>query len=318
MMIWHMIILVSFSFDGVYAVDQFIASFQTAESWSTNEWMEYSKEIPALREFTTCFWGKIKHFPADYVIVWQYCGVEAVNQSPNSMECAQFYLRPNVESGNRHIDIYGWVQSHEVTVHSTKFKHRTWNHFCWSYSSKTGKNIFYHNGYNVGTKTMPSLNGGFPTMKGDIGYESSAFIIGQEQDWIRSKYESSQVYSGDITELNMWNSVLESSTISSMASCKSFEKGNIVEWDRKNYSIKTKIQDVKRTGLESLCVPHNEHIIFPDKLALSNANMFCQSHGGTIAIPRSKSENEKLLEIVQNHKGRCLSNPNPLQEGRSL
>ena len=311
-------ILLSFSISIVLGENGFIASFQTSDSWSTDEWMEYEKEISKMKEFTTCFWAKIKHFPADYVAFWQYCGVEASNQVPKSMECVQFYLRPNVDSGNRHMDIYGWVQSNEVMVNSERFKHRSWNHFCWSYSTQTGKNMFYHNGHLIGTKTMPSNNGIFPSMKGDKGYEEHAFIIGQEQDWIRGKYESSQVYSGDITELNMWNVILKDSTIASMASCKTFDKGNIVAWERKSFKVNTKISNVNNSGLEFLCSELREHIIFPEKLALSNANALCKAHGGYIAIPGSNSENEKLLDMTKSHKEKCLENPNPLQEGRAL
>ena len=227
--------LLCFHFENGYAQDRFVASFQTSESWSIDEWMEYSKEIPSLKAFTTCFWTKIKHFPADYVAFWQYCGVEASNKEEKSMECMQFYLRPNVSSGNRHMDIYGWVQSYEVMIYSTRFKHRSWNHLCWSYSSQNGMNTFYHNGYLLGTKPMPSFNGSFPLMKGDKEYESSAFIIGQEQDWIRGRYESSQVYSGDITELNMWDSILESHVIYKLASCKLFDKGNVIAWKRRDF-----------------------------------------------------------------------------------
>ena len=154
MLLSYATVLICLIFQHGYAQSRFIASFQTSESWSTNDSMEYSKEIPALKAFTTCFWAKIKHFPADYIAFWQYCGVVALDKESPSMECMQFYLRPNVASGNRHMDIYGWVQSNEVTIYSTRFKHRRWNHFCWSYSSQTGINIFYHNGYLLGRRCV--------------------------------------------------------------------------------------------------------------------------------------------------------------------
>ena len=53
--------------------DKFVVSFQKDGGWSTDEWMEYKKEIPFLKEFTTCYWDRLRYFSADYVSVWQYC-----------------------------------------------------------------------------------------------------------------------------------------------------------------------------------------------------------------------------------------------------
>ena len=161
--------------------DPFIVSFQKpgSSTWSTDEWMEYTKEIPFVKEFSACFWGKVRYFPADYVSVWQYCGVSHIEPTKSkSMECVQFYFRPNVTSSSRHIDIYAWIHSQEITVYSTRYKHRTWNHFCWIYSSNNGESKFYHNGVLVGMKTITALNDVYPTIKGDEAHEASAAFPG--------------------------------------------------------------------------------------------------------------------------------------------
>ena len=61
--------------------DKFEVVFQKDGGWSTDEWMEYKNEktpIPFLNEFTTCYWDRLRYFSADYVSVWQYCGVDSV------------------------------------------------------------------------------------------------------------------------------------------------------------------------------------------------------------------------------------------------
>ena len=45
------------------------------------------------------------------------------------------------------------------------------------------------------------------------------------------------MYSGEITELNMWSEILDQSKIALLASCKSFEKGNVVAWLQNNFTI---------------------------------------------------------------------------------
>jgi hypothetical protein len=234
------------------------------------------------------------------------------------MECVQFYFRPNVTSSSRHIDIYAWIHNQEITVYSTRYKHRTWNHFCWIYSSNNGESKFYHNGVLVGMKTITALNDVYPTIKGDKAHEASAFIVGQEQDWIKSRYEPSQVYSGEITELNIWNVSLESSKITSLSSCKSSEKGNVVAWMKSNYKIHTSVQVIKKKDLNVLCEKTKEYIMFPEAVDLNNAQSLCHAQGGTIATPITQEENSQLMEIVQKHKSKCLAHSNPLQEGRSL
>ena len=296
--------------------DLFIASFQASQNWSTDEWMEYTKPIPPIKEFTTCFWSKIKYFPADYVIVWQYCGVQS--QVTKSMKCVQFYLRPNVETASRHVDLYGWLGTQEVVIYSIPYKHRTWNHFCWSFSSINGGSMFFHNGKLVGNKSISTSRGEFFTIQGDQAYEDSAFIIGQEQDWIRGRYEASQVYSGEITELNMWSDMLTQNKISLMASCRSFEKGNIVAWERNNFRIHKVADQGVTKNYNLMCQPIKKHIIFPKAVTLKDAEILCHVHGGRIATPTSEEENDQMIEIVKKHKEKCLDLSNPLQQKRSL
>ena len=299
--------------------ENFEVVFQKDGGWSTDEWMEYKNEkqkIPFLNEFTTCYWDRLRYFSADYVSVWQYCGVDSI--SNKKMRCTQAYYRGNVNTAGRHMDLYGWIGGKfEVSVYTTKYRHRSWNHFCWSYSSLTGESRFYHNGFFVGNRTIEVIDGKYPTIEGDGNYEASAFIIGQEQDWVSGKYEASQMYSGEITELNMWDTILEPEKIESLASCKSFEKGNVIAWNKKNFKI-NKAKVVTTKDLRFLCKPPKKHIIFPEPLTLENAKIVCNAHGGKIATPVSAEENTELMEIVKQHKNRCMRNTNPVQQGRLI
>ena len=206
------------------------------------------------------------------------------------MRCTQAYYRGNVNTAGRHMDLYGWVNPYEVSVYTTKYRHRSWNHFCWSYSSITGESRFYHNGFFVGNKTIDAKNDTFPTIDGDDNYEDAAFIIGQEQDWVRSKYEASQMYSGEITELNMWDKILTPSKIKRLATCGSFEKGNVVAWRKRNFKI-NKAKETTKKNLGFLCKPPKQLVIFPEQLTLENAKIVCNAHGGKIVTPQSEEEN---------------------------
>lgn len=299
--------------------DKFTVSFQSSGGWSTNEFMEYTKEIPPMKEFTACHWEKLKYFSVDYVIVWSYCGIHTTNDE--SMSCVQFYYRGNVATANKHIDLYGWLKGEEILGHSERYKHRSWNHFCWSYSSMTGENKFYHNGHIIGNqgvfKNDEHLD--IPTIEGDQGYEDSAFIIGQEQDAVRGRFEPSQIFNGELTELNVWNKTLEEPQIKSMARCESFPKGNIIAWIDSNFNIKNAIRS-RQDNLDFLCHNEKQFVMFAEDLTLSNAELLCNAHGGRIATPDSKEENGRIMEIINNHKKSCLNrtNLNPIQMGRAV
>ena len=105
------------------------------------------------------------------------------------------------------------------------FKHRSWNQIYWTFQSETGMNKMYLNGVLQGSYIIDSdfVREGIP---GSDEVFSSAFILGQEPDppSPRGGFEKEQVFVGDVTELNMWNFILEENIIKDMGKCKRFEK----------------------------------------------------------------------------------------------
>ena len=112
------------------------------------------------------------------------------------------------------------------------FKHRSWNHICWTFESETKTNKFYLNGEFQGSFIIDSefIENG---VLGTDEVFDSAFIIGQEPDppSPRGGFEKEQVFVGDITELNFWNFTLGEQDINNMGNCKLFKKGNIISWN---------------------------------------------------------------------------------------
>ena len=47
-----------------------------------------------------------------------------------------------------------------------------------------------------------------------------------------SGYDVDQAFRGDITELNMWDKILDETDIDRMAQCRYFPKGNVVSWEK--------------------------------------------------------------------------------------
>ena len=76
-----------------------------------------------------------------------------------------------------------------------QFKHRAWNHICWTFQSKSGLSRIYLNGKFVASFTITTEF----VRSGILGSEEvcdSAFIIGQDTDppSVRGGFEKDQVF----------------------------------------------------------------------------------------------------------------------------
>ena len=252
----------------------FIMSFQSGnkDKMSTDQWAEYTERIPPMQQFTSCFWEKLRYFATDYTNVWGYCKEKSKNDK--SVKCTQFYHRGTKSTRNRHINIYGWIDGKtEVTVKIKNYLHRNWNHFCWSYSCITGHNKFYYNGEFVGMVPLKER----PIIGSDDRLPD-AFIIGQEQDTVKGRYELSQIFNGELSELNLWNQTLSDETILSLAKCKSFRKGNIVGWEKKKFKINKAIT-TKISDPTIFCKRDTKFALFPQVATLKNARTICAAYG---------------------------------------
>ena len=185
------------------------------------------------------------------------------------------------------------------------FKHRSWNHICWTFQSKTGKSEIYLNGELQGSFKFETdfIKAG---ILGSNEVFESAFIVGQEPDAPspRGGFEAEQVFVGDITEVNMWNRTLDKNMIRMMGKCKNFDKGNIIAWEMENFIIKkVKVQDYN--NLEDLCKSSDRLLVFPQKRSWSAAWTLCSAHGGVVYTPDNEKENIIMINTLKPHKDAC-------------
>lgn len=313
MIYFHFLVLLTLVSDGFAT---FILNFQSSGELSLEQWAEYLGDIPPMQEFTSCIWEKLRYFATDYTAVWGYCHQTSANDL--SISCTQFYHRGTPSTRERHINILGWLDGKtEVFVKIPKYLHRTWNHFCWKYSSFSGNNTFYYNGEFVGTvkdESQPII--GEPLITNE--QLPKALIIGQEQDSVKGNYEISQMFNGELSELNIWDHLLDDKTIRNIAQCKATNKGNIVNWEKENYLInKVKVKD----GIDPtfFCKQkHHYYVFFPQEETLDNAKTLCAVHGGRIATPNSIEENNFIMSILRNHGSHCLNFQSIRQKGRAV
>ena len=282
----------------------FAITFQSTSTtklpMTTDEWALYKHKLPAFKEFTICHWDKLRYFNSEINSVWSYGYVK------QNGEFYDFSLDYSLifPTANRHCTLTAWIGNGVTYAKIVPFSHRKWNHICWSYSSVTGNSSLYHNGNLLESQTS-SLNESAAIVAGHKYAVDSAFVVGQEQDKVRGGYYHTQLYIGEISELNMWNYTLDDRTITEIAHCKKIPKGNIIKWSLQEWKInRATITEVSDRKL--FCQNDKQLVIFPQRQPLHIAKTLCSTHGGKIATPISASENKEIVDLVSKHP-RCTN-----------
>ena len=162
----------------VYTSTTFVVSLQKSGGWSRDEWVEIETPKTVLKEFTACHWEKIRYFSSDSMTVWAYC--IALRDQHNDLNCTQLYSSGNGTTTDQQLVLSGWVNGGptEYSVNIENYRHRTWNHICWTYSTMKKENRFYYNGNLIGSRAMVES---FPIPIADDSRVTS-FILGQDPD----------------------------------------------------------------------------------------------------------------------------------------
>ena len=238
----------------------FIVSFQSSGTISVEEWVEYIGDMPQLNDITVCHWNKVNYFSDDVSTLWSYCTQRTSN---DKMLCIQMEYKAILLRAYRHVKLDMWIFNDIISVEIFPFRHRTWNHCCWSYSPKTHQHSIHFNGRFVAKKIiLPTTNK--TVWEGSNNVEGYAFIIGQEPDEIKGKYSLDQLFKGSITELNIWDTILSDDTIMKLSTCASFLKGSVKDWNLDGLRI-NKALVIKVEAISLVCKPSKMLVIFPKR-----------------------------------------------------
>lgn len=290
-----------------YSDKTFIVKLQSSGTWSKDEVVKYEGGVTELKEFTSCHWEKDVYFAIRSTSIWSYCFFELDNDS--DWKCVKLYYRGDRKFANRDLNFsgyfYGWTNiSLDIIFPVNSFRHRTWNHFCWTYSSLTGRSEFFYNGNMVAETTMPK-DSNLPIIPSAEEVTNPLFVIGQEPSSIKGDYNEQQAIFGSIAEFNLWNKVLEPSIMSDIANCKKFVRGNVIAWQRENFYIKRALI-VETEDISQFCKDEKRLVVFPESQSIEAAHETCSSHGGTLVVPKTEIENQDVLNLMQKHLGSCI------------
>ena len=296
------------------ASNSFVASFQSEGKWSTDDWMRYNEKVENVdNELTICHWEKIRYFSAAVNSVWAYCFIISEDISEEDLRCWQLYSEANRASAGRSVNLIVTTSSSSIVAENIPYKHREWNHFCFTYSSiqKFGK--FYANGKLL----KASWQGDFTRVPSGEEVLRSSFVIGQEPDRFNGGYDSAQLFNGDISELNMWNIALSENEIEKLSSCSLNIKGNIIPWEKNKFTMnQIRVQELE--SVSEYCDTKKRLIIFPEKTSFEDSKTLCDIHGGQLVVPMNEKEENSIMDVLNIHGRSCLNFSNEIQVDKAV
>nr|ADX06859.1 C-reactive protein [Lates calcarifer] len=110
-------------------------------------------------------------------------------------------------------------------------------HLCVTWDSSSGAAALFMNGRKSLTKIY----------KKDHAIRSGGkVIIGQDPDNFLGGFDQKQCFIGEISDVNMWDSVLSDSTIQDMYAGKRVPRGNVFDWENTELKINGEVEVITR------------------------------------------------------------------------
>ncbi|KAL1255253.1 hypothetical protein QQF64_013314 [Cirrhinus molitorella] len=97
-----------------------------------------------------------------------------------------------------------------------------WHHLCVTWSTRDGMWEAYLDGVKRGSGE--NLSPWHPIKPGGV------FILGQEQDTLGGRFDATQSFVGEMSDLQLWSRMLSSAEIYNQASCSSHLTGDVITW----------------------------------------------------------------------------------------
>ncbi|XP_071330321.1 neuronal pentraxin receptor a [Trachinotus anak] len=168
--------------------------------------------IPKLRAFTLCLWLR----PAEGGIGTPLS--YAVPEQPNELVLLQGLHTPTE-----------LLINDKVAQLPLNLSRGSWQHICVSWSQKGGAWQAYQGGKLRGEGH--SLAVGHHIRPGGV------LILGQEQDSLGGGFDSSQALVGELSQVGLWDRVLSSSQVASLARCGRVALGSVAPWTENGVEV---------------------------------------------------------------------------------
>lgn len=132
---------------------------------------------------------------------------------------------------------------------------------------------------------------------------TGSLILGQEQDEPGGGFIGSEVMRGDISQVNIWSSVLSDEYIKEISMCLSENHGDVFSSDVNLPSINKAI--IKDMPLESLCTIDSHLVALPTSKNFYLSARDCATLGSSIFAPNDTKRNTELQKTAADFALKC-------------
>ncbi|KFO99110.1 putative G-protein coupled receptor 144, partial [Calypte anna] len=116
-----------------------------------------------------------------------------------------------------------------------------WHHFCVTWQQENGTWAIYTDGKRRASASGLCAAG--PSAPQAI-YGQGTFIIGQDQDSLGGTFKAKESFSGNITDLHIWQKVLSAEQIENVRSCWVVEQDLVFAWSSNALEVESTVQEV--------------------------------------------------------------------------
>ncbi|NXU71387.1 AGRD2 protein, partial [Oreotrochilus melanogaster] len=116
-----------------------------------------------------------------------------------------------------------------------------WHHFCVTWQQENGTWAIYTDGKRRASASGLCAAG--PSAPQAI-YGQGTFIIGQDQDSLGGTFKAKESFSGNITDLHIWQKVLSMEQIEKVRSCWMVEQDLVFAWSSNALEVESTVQEV--------------------------------------------------------------------------
>ncbi|XP_026140575.1 neuronal pentraxin-1-like [Carassius auratus] len=174
---------------------------------------------------TNYMYGRVKHTLLHEIFsftlcLWMKAGIDPGLGTPFSYSVpGQANELVLIEWGNNPMELL--VDDTAVSL-ALSVSDGKWHHVCVTWSARDGLWEAYQDGVKRGSGE--NLSPWHPIKPGGV------FILGQEQDTLGGRFDATQAFVGEISDVQMWSHVLTPHDIYSLASCGGHMTGDIIAW----------------------------------------------------------------------------------------
>ncbi|XP_067859867.1 neuronal pentraxin-2-like [Heptranchias perlo] len=171
------------------------------------------KSLPEMYAFTVCMWIRSR----------ASTGIGTPFSYAVSGQANEIVL---IEWGNNPIEL---LINDKVTQLPMNINDDKWHHICVTWTTRDGMWEAYQDGQSRGTGE--NLAPWHPIKAGGV------LILGQEQDTVGGRFDATQAFVGELSHFNIWDRILTTDDIRSMANCSANLAGNIIPWIDNNVDV---------------------------------------------------------------------------------